>query len=126
MRLSIEERSDVRIVRIMETKLTYPVLSSFFAEMRRIVDDGARNVIIDFETVAFIDSPSIGCLLDIQRLLEDREGAVKLAGLQPRVQTMLFISGLQRVLGIQPGTMEALALFGVPAAGSVDARAFAS
>lgn len=126
MDLSVEHKSDVRIVRVKETKLTYPVLSSFFAEMRRIVDGGARKVVIDLEAVRFIDSPSIGCLLDIHRLLEDREGAVKLSGLQPRVQTMLFISGLQRVLGIQPGTMEALALFGVPATGSLDARAIES
>jgi anti-anti-sigma factor len=126
MQLSIEDRGDVRIVRVMERKLTYPVLSSFFAEMRRIVDGGARKVVIDLEAVAFIDSPSIGCLLDIHRLVEDSEGVVKLTGLQPRVQTMLFISGLQRVLGIQPGTMDALALFGVPAAGSLDARALES
>jgi anti-sigma B factor antagonist len=126
MDLSVEHKSDVRIVRVKETKLTYPVLSSFFAEMRRIVEDGARKLVIDLEAVAFIDSPSIGCLLDIHRLLEDREGAVKLTGLQPRVQTMLFISGLQRVLGIQRGTVEALALFGVPPAGSLEARAIES
>lgn len=116
MQFSVEQRSDVRIVRVKESKLTYPVLSSFFAEMRRIVEGGARKLVIDLEAVAFIDSPSIGCLLDIHRLLEDREGAVKLAGLQPRVQTMLFISGLQRVLGIQRSTVDALALFGLPQA----------
>jgi anti-anti-sigma factor len=115
MQLAVEQRRDVRIVRVQEAKLTYPVLSSFFGEMRRI-DEGARKLVIDLEAVAFIDSPSIGCLLDIHRLLEDRDGVVKLAGLQPRVQTMLFISGLQRVLGIQPRTVDALALLGVPRA----------
>ena len=114
MQLSVEQRGDVRIVHVEEAKLTYPVLSTFFGEIRRIVDSGARKLVIDFEAVAFIDSPSIGCLLDIHRLLEDRDGTVKLAGLQPRVQTMLFISGLQRILGIQRRTGDAPALFGVP------------
>jgi len=116
MRLSVEQRGDVCIVRVEEAKLTYPVLSSFFGAVRRLIDAGARKLVIDLEPVAFIDSPSIGCLLDIHRLLEDREGTVKLAGLQPRVQTMLFISGLQRVLGIQPKADDALAVIGVPPA----------
>jgi anti-anti-sigma factor len=116
MKLSVERHGDVRVVRVEEAKLTYPVLSSFFGEMRRIVDAGARQLIIDLEAVAFVDSPSIGCLLEIHRLLEDREGSVKLTGLQPRVQTMLFISGLERVLGIQPKTTDALAPFGAPRA----------
>ena len=126
MQFSVEQQSDVRIVRVKEAKLTYPVLSFFFGEMRRIVEAGARKLVIDLEAVAFIDSPSIGCLLDIHRLLEDRDGAVKLSGLQPRVQTMLFISGLQRVLGIQRRTAEALAMFGVPPAANLDSRAIES
>ncbi|HET7294973.1 MAG TPA: STAS domain-containing protein [Vicinamibacteria bacterium] len=116
MRIAVERQDDVLVVRVLEAKLTYPVLSSFFASVRRIVDDGGRQLVIDLEAVAFIDSPSIGCLLDIHRLLEDRDGTVKLAGLQPRVQTLLFISGLQRVLGIQRSTSDALALLGVPQA----------
>jgi anti-anti-sigma factor len=116
MKLSVEQHGDVRVVRVEEAKLTYPVLTSFFGEMRRIVDAGARQLIIDLEAVAFVDSPSIGCLLEIHRLLEDREGSVKLTGLQPRVQTMLFISGLERILGIQPRTADALIPLGAPRA----------
>ncbi len=113
MRLLVEQTKDVHIARVMETRMTYPVLASFFAEMRRIVDAGARKLVLDLEAVAFIDSPTIGCLLDLHRLLEDRDGAMKLSGLQPRVQTMLSISGLRRVLGVQRRVGEALALFGV-------------
>ena len=47
MELALEESGDVRIVRVKEAKLTYPVLSSFFAEVRQVIEGGARKVLID-------------------------------------------------------------------------------
>ena len=34
MQLDIEEKDDVTLVRVREAKLTYPVLSAFFSEVR--------------------------------------------------------------------------------------------
>jgi anti-anti-sigma factor len=53
--------------------------------------------------VTYIDSAAIGCLMDIRRLLEDRAGALKLAGLQPRVETMLSMAGVLRVVEVHRG-----------------------
>jgi anti-sigma B factor antagonist len=121
MQLSLEQSGDVRIVRVKETKLTYPVLSSFFAEVRQLVEDGARKLVIDLEAVSYIDSASIGCLMDIHRLLKDREGAVKLSGLQPRVETMLSMTGVHKIVDVHRQEAEALAAFGRPRKGKGDA-----
>jgi anti-sigma B factor antagonist len=114
MQLSLEQQGDVRIVRVKEARLTYPVLSSFFVEVRQIVDDGARQLVIDLGTVTYIDSASIGCLMDIHRLLRDRGGAVKLSGLQPRVETMLSMTGVHKIVDVHREEAEALAAFGRP------------
>ena len=103
MQLSLAQDGDVRIVRVNEAKLTYPVLDSFFTQVRQIVEDGAGKLIIDLEGVTYIDSAAIGCLMDIRRLLEDRAGALKLAGLQPRVETMLSMAGVLRVVEVHRG-----------------------
>src|SRR4029079_7708529 len=42
MQLAVERTGDVQVVRVREGKLTYPVLSSFFGEVRQLVDAGAR------------------------------------------------------------------------------------
>jgi len=104
MQLSLAQDGDVRIVRVNEAKLTYPVLTSFFTQVRQIVEDGALQLTIDLEAVSYIDSASIGCLMDIRRLLQDRAGALKLAGLQPRVETMLNLAGVLRVVEVQRST----------------------
>jgi anti-anti-sigma factor len=114
MQLSWKQGGDVRIVRVEEAKLTYPVLSSFFLEVCRVVEDGARKLVIDLEAVTFIDSASIGCLMDIHRLLGERGGVVKLARLQPRVETMLSMTGVHRILDVRRDVPAALAAFARP------------
>ena len=108
MELAVEESGDVRIVRVRETKLTYPVLSSFFSEIRQVIEGGTRKLLIDLQSVSYIDSASIGCLMDIHRLLQDKAGAVILSGLQPRVETMISMTGVHKIIEIHREEAEAL------------------
>ena len=122
MQLALEQSGDVRIVRVKEAKLTYPVLSTFFSEVRQLVDDGARKLVIDLAAVSYIDSASIGCLMDIHRMLKDRDGALKLSGLQPRVETMLSMTGVHKIVDVHRAEADALAAFGrAPRKGKADA-----
>ena len=47
MKLATEQRGDVHIVRVQESRLTYPALAPFFAEVRQLVEGGARKLLID-------------------------------------------------------------------------------
>ena len=111
MELVKEQVGAVQVVRVRESKLTYPVLSSFFSEVRQLVDAGATGLLLDLASVTYIDSASIGCLMDIHRLLVDRGGTVRLAGLQPRVETMLSMTGIHKIVDIYPDEAAALAAF---------------
>jgi anti-anti-sigma factor len=111
MQLAVEERGDVKILRVQEAKLTYPVLSSFFTEVRQQVEAGTRKLVIDLKAVSYIDSASIGCLMDIHRLLQEKSGAVKLSGLQPRVETMISMTGVHKIIDLFRDETDALAAF---------------
>ncbi len=117
MQLKIDERGDVRIVRVGEARLTYPALSSFFAEVRQLVEGGAKKVVIDLSPVTYIDSAAIGCLMDVYRLLNDRGGALRLAGLQPRVETMISMTGVHKIIELHRDEAAALATFAPPKRG---------
>lgn len=112
MQLSVEERGDVRVVRVKEAKLTYPILAGFFAEVRRLVEGGARKLLIDLSAVTYIDSASIGCLMDVHRLLQEQSGSLKLSGLQPRVETMISMTGVHKIIAIHREEQDALEDFG--------------
>lgn len=111
MELAVEESGDVRIVRVRETKLTYPVLSSFFAEVRQVIEGGTKKLLIDLQSVSYIDSASIGCLMDVHRLLQERGGTLRLSGLQPRVETMISMTGVHKIIEIHREEAEALDAF---------------
>jgi anti-sigma B factor antagonist len=111
MQLLVEERGDVRIVRVKEPKLTYPNLSAFFAEVRQLVEGGARKVLIDLQPVTYIDSASIGCLMDIYRLMQEKGGQVKVSGVQPRVETMISMTGVHKLIDLHREEEAALGAF---------------
>jgi anti-anti-sigma factor len=112
MQLAFDERGGVTVVRVQEAKLTYPVLASFFSEIRQRVEGGARKVVIDLQAVGYLDSASIGCLMDVHRLLQEKGGALRLSGLQPRVETMISMTGVHKIVPLHRDEEEALAGFG--------------
>lgn len=120
MRLTVEQQGDVRIVRVQEAKMTYPILASFFNDIQQIVESGTRKLIVDLGAVTYIDSASIGCLMDVHRLLQEHDGAVGLIGLQSRVETMISMTGVQRIVEIHASEAAALASF-ARAGGGADA-----
>jgi anti-anti-sigma factor len=121
MELQVDERGDVRIVRVKVAKLTYPTLSPFFTACQKLVEDGTRKLVIDLSSVTYVDSASIGCLMDIYRLIHERSGAVKLAGVQPRVETMISMTGVHKLIDIHREEAAALDAFGARGKGKSDA-----
>jgi len=112
MSISIDKHGDVDIVRVREERLVYSMLSSFFAEVSKIIDAGSKNLIIDLSQVSYIDSASVGCLMDIYRSVAEREGKIKLLGLQERVETMVSMTGLHNFMEIYREESAALQSFG--------------
>jgi anti-anti-sigma factor len=111
MQFAVQRKADVVVVRVQETRLTYPLLSSFFAAMNDVVAGGARKLVIDLQAVAYIDSSTMGCLVEIHRLAESHGGALKLSGLQTRVDTMLSMTGVKKFMAVCRDEDEAVAAF---------------
>ncbi len=111
MKLEVDSVGDVRVVRVKEERLVYPVLGPFYSKVSGLVEEGARKVVIDLVAVRYIDSAAIGCLMDIHRLLEEKAGAMKLVGLQERVETMVSLTGLQNLVDVFSEEQSAIASF---------------
>ena len=72
----------------------------FQEEVRKEIASGVKKIVIDLSEVSYVDSASIGCLMDIYRMVSDRSGALKLVGLQERVETMVSLTGLHNLVEI--------------------------
>jgi anti-sigma B factor antagonist len=89
----------------------YPLLSDFSAAVVGLVGAGERRVIVDLAPVVYIDSATIGCLMDLYRQAAAAGGALKLAGVQKRVETMLTMTGAHNFIPLFADEAAALASF---------------
>jgi len=111
MRPSTLQPGQVQVVRIELTMLTYPVLAQLHSDVELLIDGGSRHLVIDLQNVLFIDAASIGCLMDIHWLLAKKGGALRIAGPRPRVNSMLTMVGVNKVLPVHDNCDDALAAF---------------
>jgi anti-sigma B factor antagonist len=112
MNLTTDRAQGVAIVRVNETRLMYPLLSEFANTIVSLIGSGERKVLLDLSTVTYVDSATIGCLMDLYRQATAAGGVLKLAGVQKRVETMLTMTGAQNFLEIHPDEPSAVKSFG--------------
>ena len=86
MNLTTERNQNVSIVRVNETRLMYPILSEFASTITSLIGSGDKKLLLDLSTVTYVDSATIGCLMDLYRQANAAGGALKLSGVQKRVE----------------------------------------
>ena len=116
MDLSIEKSGDATIIRVQTARVVYPLLPTLVAKTKEAVEAGARSLVLDLEAVSYIDSATIGCIMDIYRLAKDQGGGLHILAPQARVETMLSMAGVHKIVPIFREEDEAVKAF-PPAAG---------
>ena len=112
MNLTTDHAKGIAILRVGETRLMYPLLSDFSDAVTKLIANGERKLLIDLSHVNYIDSATIGCLMDLYRQAGAAGGTLKLSGVQKRVETMLTMTGAQNFLEIHGDEPSAVSSFG--------------
>ena len=112
MNVKTDQTGGVSIVRVGETRLMYPILGDFSAAVSALVNAGKRDILIDLSPVTYVDSATIGCLMDLYRQVAEAGGRLKLTGVQRRVETMLTMTGAQNFIEIHADEPSAVKSFG--------------
>ena len=112
MNLTTESTNGLAIVRVGETRLMYPMLGDFSSTVAGLIARGEKKLLIDLASVTYVDSATIGCFMDLYRQATAAGGALKLAGVQKRVETMLTMTGAQNFIEVHPDEPSAVKSFG--------------
>jgi anti-sigma B factor antagonist len=112
MKVTSDQSGGVSIVRVSETRLMYPMLADFSSTVTGLVAAGQREILIDLGSVTYVDSATIGCLMDLYRQVSTAGGHLKLSGVQKRVETMLTLTGAQNFIEIHADEPTAVKSFG--------------
>jgi anti-anti-sigma factor len=113
MNLTTDQTGGVSIVRVGEPRLMYPILADFSSAVTTLVAGGKRDILIDLTPVTYVDSATIGCLMDLYRQVSSAGGRLKLSNVQKRVETMLTMTGAQNFIEIHADEPSAVRSFGV-------------
>jgi anti-anti-sigma factor len=112
MNLTTDHAQGIAIVRIQESRLMYPLLSEFATTVTSLIGSGERRILLDLSGVTYVDSATIGCLMDLYRQSSAAGGTLKLSGVQKRVETMLTMTGAHNFLEIHADEPSAIKSFG--------------
>jgi anti-anti-sigma factor len=115
--LSIEKNGEATIIRIQTARVIYPLLPTLVGKTKEEVERGARSLVLDLQAVSYIDSATIGCIMDIYRLAKDQGGALHILAPQARVETMLSMAGVHKIVPIFREEEEAIRAFAPPSGG---------
>ena len=113
MNVKTEHAGQISIVRVGETRLMYPDPVRFSSEIGGLLAGGRCEILIDLTPVTYVDSATIGCLMDLYRQIHSAGGHLKLSGVQKRVETMLTLTGAQNFIEIHADEPSAVKSFGV-------------
>jgi anti-anti-sigma factor len=91
---------EVKVIQIPHQRMVYDILEDTMREWAGYIDEGYRNFVIDMSKVAFMDSASIGCLMDFYRKTKNVGGRIHLAAVQPRIDTLLAIAKAKTLFGM--------------------------
>jgi anti-sigma B factor antagonist len=112
MNVTTSTHGSVVVVHVTESKLTYPILADFATSVAGLIAEGQKQILVDLSTVGYVDSATIGCLMDLYRQSNAAGGQLKLSGVQKRVETMLTMTGAHNFLEVHADQESALASFG--------------
>src|SRR3954468_1200383 len=102
MNLTTENANGVAVVRIGESRLMYPLLSEFSNAVTQLIAAGERKVVVDLSSVGYVDSATVGDLMDLDRRAHAPGGTHKLAGVQKRVEPILTMAGAHNFIEVRP------------------------
>ena len=103
---------EVAVVHVSGPRLTYPNLAEFSSTVTDLISRAEKKILVDLSPVNYVDSATIGCLMDLYRQVTAAGGSLKLSGVQKRVETMLTMTGAQNFLEIHSDEAAAIRSFG--------------
>lgn len=81
-------------------------------DLKKLVENGARKMVVEMSGVDYVDSAGLGVLVGIAGILRTQDGELKAAALQQRVADVFQITRLTKVIEVHPDLAAATQSFG--------------
>ena len=108
MKSTIDRKEKYCTYQPLEENLLSTLAPQLKADLVSLNNEGYRNIILNLQSVKFIDSSGLSAVLIGYRLCRDAKGHFILTGLGDSVQKLIKISQLDTILSVTPSLAEAV------------------
>ncbi len=108
MSFKTDKQDSYTLITFSTDKLDAIVAPDLKAELVLVSKQGAKNILIDLESVKYCDSSGLSALLIGHRLCKEVKGSFILSSIQPAVAKLIAISQLDSILTIKTTPQEAI------------------
>jgi len=111
--ISVEEKSDVSVVRFANEKIIDPLeIQEMGEELRGLVENDNRSaLLLNFDGVKFLSSAALGKLIKLDQVVKQNDGRLKLSNIRADLFDVFKITNLHNVFDIRDTEEDALAGF---------------
>ncbi|MDA8212076.1 MAG: anti-sigma F factor antagonist [Clostridia bacterium] len=108
MKVNVERVGNALVARVAG-ELDMLVAAGFRTQVESALDrEAARNLILNFTEVSFIDSSGLGAILGRYKRISQTGGIMAIVNPQPQVKRILELSGIMRIMSTYPSEEEAI------------------
>ncbi len=100
MKFEVIDYKGKTLIKIKENLVTDPDAREFKEALTSLIDDGKRQIIIDFSDMVFIGSSGIGKLLLAYKRLDDLGGKLYITGLNKDIKDLFITFRLNEFFNI--------------------------
>ncbi len=109
--LAVRQLKDITIARLRITNISAPQEAERVqAEIKSLVERGARKLVLDFKYVEYTGSAVLGMLLVVRKTVIDAGGRLVISHAE-RIAQLLDISKTRKLFELAPDPREAAKLF---------------
>ena len=110
MNISCEEYDQIAVVNI-DGELSQDTVEAFKNAIQECLQEGRSDFVVNFEKVNLIDSQGLETLLWLKEQCQERQGLVKLAGLDEISAKILKMTRIDRAFDVCNDLIEAVTSF---------------
>ena len=112
MKLNRNPMDPLMILEVSGKIMGGPDHDRFKEEITDLIENGYKDIILDFSGVPWINSTGLGILISGYHSLKNAEGSMKSCCVKERVLSIFYISQLENIFQVFPTIKEAVDSYG--------------
>ena len=94
MKIKIIERYEAVVIELKGNVMGGPEAQEFSDELKKLLQDGKKNVVVDLGEVKFMNSSGLGMMISGLTTVKNAGGHLKLANVTEKIHSLLMITKL--------------------------------